>query len=226
MDYDGVDPNPGLGFRPQPNPENELIYFSDSEYKTMVSYVDVFLKRYDDLKTSTFIGANKQEVNFNYEKVLEGSPCTREKFFGYADGKPCVALKLNRIYGWLPKVQNAESASANPFNVSDLYATPDRYVFIHCTGEGSADKDNLGAIDYYSSLSGRHDVGGINFKYFPYRNQANYLSPLVFAHFKNLTPNTLVNVECKAYAKNIENSDRMNRRGMARFQLFFKKEEN
>jgi sodium/potassium-transporting ATPase subunit beta len=223
MDYDGVDPNPGLGFRPQTNPENDLIYISETDYKTLYSYMDVFLKRYDTQKTTNFIGANKQEVNYNYEKVLEKSSCTRENYFGYMTGEPCVALKLNRIYGWLPKVDSAESASAYPFNVSDTHATPDRYVYVHCTGEGSADKDNIGPVAYYSSLAERHDVGGINFKYFPYRNQANYLSPLVFVQFKNITVNTLVNVECKAYAKNIKNKDRMNRRGLARFQLYVEK---
>jgi sodium/potassium-transporting ATPase subunit beta len=223
MDYDGIDPNPGLGFRPQPTPENDLIFISESDYKTLFSYMELFLAKYDSHKETTFVGASKQQVNFNYEKMLTGSPCTKENYFGYMEGKPCVALKLNRIYGWLPKAASQSVSASYPFDVSQAHASPEKYVWVHCGGEGSADKDNIGAIEYYSSVQGRNDVGGISFKYFPYRNQENYLSPLVFVHFKNASVNTLINVECKAYAKNIENKDRMNRRGMARFQLYIKR---
>ena len=36
----------------------------------------------------------------------------------------------------------------------------------------------------------------------------------------DVTPNTLVNIECKAFADNIDNSDRLNRRGQTKFSLY------
>lgn len=87
------------------------------------------------------------------------------------------------------------------------------------------DIDNIKEIEYYSSLSSTK-VGGIDFKYYPYTNQPNYISPLVFVHFKSISPNTLINVECKAYAGNIDNVDRLNQRGMTKFSLFVKDPTN
>ena len=95
----------------------------------------------------------------------------------------------------------------------------DKFVYIKCDGEHGVDRDNIKAIDYYSPYPNK-EIGGIPFKYFPFRNQPDYLSPLVFVHFKNVTKNILINVECKAYAHNIDNKDRLNRRGMTKFQLF------
>ncbi len=51
-------------------------------------------------------------------------------------------------------------------------------------------------------------------------NQKNYLSPLVFVHFKEVSTNTLITVLCKAYAGNIDNTDNQNQRGMIKFQLY------
>ena len=87
------------------------------------------------------------------------------------------------------------------------------------------DIDNIKEIEYYSSLSSRK-VGGIDFKYYPYTNQPDYISPLVFVHFKTISANTLINVECKAYAGNIDNVDRLNQRGMTKFSLFVKDPTN
>ena len=92
-------------------------------------------------------------------------------------------------------------------------------MYVKCKGEQGVDRDNLHEIDYYSAYPNR-EIGGIPFRYFPYRNQPDYLSPLVFVHFKNITLNVLINVECKAYANNIDNKDRLNRRGMTRIQLY------
>lgn len=214
MDYDGVNPNPGVGFRPQPDPESELIIFSDTDYKTMFNQLDLFLQKYEDQKNQTFTGAHGRKVTFDIGAILNGTPCSRDKFYGYSSRTPCVALKLNRIFGWLPI-----TASSYPFDVSEPKGNKDKFVFVHCDGEHSADKDNIGEVEYYSSYPSKQ-VGGINFKYFPYRNQPGYLSPLVFAHFKSAAHNTLINVECKAYAKNIDHTNRFQRRGLAKFQLY------
>lgn len=48
--------------------------------------------------------------------------------------------------------------------------------------------------------------------------QKSYRAPFIFAQF-DIPANTLVNIECKAFAKNIDNADRLNRRGMTKFSI-------
>jgi sodium/potassium-transporting ATPase subunit beta len=59
---------------------------------------------------------------------------------------------------------------------------------------------------------------GFHFKYFPYRNQQGYRSPLVFVRFDDPNPAQLYMVTCKVYAKNIQH-DSMERSGMVHFEL-------
>ena len=211
MHYLGV--NPGLGFRPQIDPENNLIYINASDFTSIKKSLETFLNDYD--KNDTF---------FDYEKITEYSPCSKANNFSYNTISPCVLVKLNRIYGWIPEYSSYLPEDYK-INVTEAHLglnDADKYVYVLCDGENAADKDNIYEINYYSSLASRK-LGGIHFKYFPYRNQINYLSPLVFVHFKRVAQNVLINVECRAYAANIENTDRLNKRGMVKFQLFVTK---
>jgi sodium/potassium-transporting ATPase subunit beta len=216
--------NPGLGFRPQFDPESELIYLNTSDAKSWkerhYQSLDLFLQRYERNKNKSFVGAHGRRVTFNYEEIIANSPCSRSKFYGLNTAQPCVLLKLNRIFGWLPIYTH--KLPINITNIKEDMNAVEKHIYVACSGESGTDRDNLGQIDYYSTYR-NNKIGGINFKYFPFRNQNGYLSPLVFAHFRSVTPNTLINVECKAYAKNIDNTDRLNRRGMTRFQLFVTK---
>lgn len=207
--------NPGMGFRPQIDPESDLIHVNMSNWKTTYEYLDLFMQKYEQNKNKTFTGAHGRQVAYDYEKIINETPCSRSKNYGYSSGTPCVAVKLNRIYGWLPIFEKKQKL---PYNISKV-TTTDKFVYVACTGENGYDRENMGPIEYYSSYPNQ-DIGGINFKYFPYRNQPNYLSQLVFVHFKSITRNTLINIECKAYASNIDNVERMHKRGMAKFQLF------
>lgn len=211
MNYAGV--NPGLGFRPQIDPENDLIVISEAESSKYIRSLELFLEKYDN--HSTFI-ANGKEVHFEYRKIIENTPCSVENKFGFNTPNPCILVKLNKIYDWKPVTGDA------PYPLKA--DAKDKHVYIACEGDTSVDKDNLGEVDYYSLYPGK-EIGGIPFKFFPYKNQDNYLSPLVFVHFKGISENTLVNVECKAYAKNIDNTDRLNKRGMTKFGLFIKKKK-
>jgi sodium/potassium-transporting ATPase subunit beta len=206
--------NPGMGFRPQPDPESELISYSVNDYKKYFNSLDQFLQSYDQNKETNFTGAHGTKITYNIDEILKDSPCSKENFYGYNTPSPCVVVKLNKIFSWLPKV----GPSPPGYNLTKV-EDKKYFVYVACNGETSVDKDNIDQIEYYSTYP-NHEIGGIDFKYFPYRNQPGYLAPLVFVHFKKIEPFTLINVECKAYAKNIDNQDRQNRRGMVKFQLF------
>jgi len=211
--------NPGLGFRPQLNPESEMIRVNLEKLPENLKSLEIFLEKYEKDKL-TDVQIEARRVQYNYENLINDTPCSRNNKFGLDSLSPCVIVKLNKIFGWKPKPINKTAVSEELGLDAELLT--DNAVFISCRGEGGVDRDNIKEIEYYSLIS-KKQIGGIPFRYFPYKNQDNYLSPLVFVHFKNISSNTLINVECKAYAQNIDNKDRANQRGMVRFQLFVDK---
>lgn len=222
MNYKVV--NPGLGFRPHLEPESELIHVKVGDADELVRSQELFLKEYEEKKENEFVGAHDEKVNYNIDEVLKGSPCSKENKYGVDSASPCVAVKLNRIIGWKPqpvkisKLPAGLNETVKTLKENDKL-TGQEYVYVTCSGQNGADRDNIKTVEYYSSHFSNM-VGGINFKYFPYMNQPDYLSPLVFVHFKEVSSNTLINVICKAYADNIDNEDRLNQRGMTKFRLF------
>lgn len=121
--------------------------------------------------------------------------CLQRVDYGYYEGGPCVILKLNRIFGWIPVLNGSGG------------------IQVTCQGENPWDVDNLGTPEYYPSNQFPID-------YYPYLNQAGYLAPLIAVRFPNLQPNTLVFVACYATALNIAvNNDPNARAGIAHFEL-------
>lgn len=226
MGIDGI--NPGLGFRPQVDVEDSLIMYSplvaDSPSEGNLKYIRN-LKNFLDAKYGKVDNSNdksklvkcKQALSdedvrdgkacdFDYASIFEKTPCTEDKSFGYQTNEPCVLLKVNKIVDWRPK--NKEGGDS---------------IFINCTGETSVDKDNVLNVKYYSEKNDDETkAGAILSKYFPYFGQKLYRAPFIWAQF-SVTPNTLVNIECKAYADNIDNKDRINKRGQTKFSLFIAK---
>lgn len=223
MNYKVV--NPGLGFRPHLNPESDLIFIKTSDSSENVKSLNNFLEFYEKNKNVEFTGAHDESVNFNYEEIVKNTPCSKENSYGLGSKNPCVVVKLNRIIGWVPQSMDlSELPDGLNKTVMDLEDNEDigakkNFVYVACGGQYAFDKDNIEEIEYFSSHF-TNEIGGINFKYFPYTNQENYLSPLIFVHFKKVSPNTLLNVICKAYGGNIDNEDRLNQRGMVKFQVY------
>lgn len=239
--------NPGLGFRPQLDPEDLIIAYSmkknEDELKTLTRSLGIYLDYYYNNKTrdnqiDDCIGKDLDELraqfktnhaycNYDYKQVLAATPCSEENNFGYSDFGPCVALKLNKIYDWVPKAYQTEEEL--PEDIKDLVMKyPNREklmkenIFLKCNGEYSADLDAVEntQITYYSKDANIQDIGLMPFYYYPYLNQPGYRGPLVFIQFKNLPKFELVNILCKAYAANIDSDDKLNLRGMTRFQLY------
>lgn len=245
--------NPGLGFRPQIDPEDTLIAYSMNPLSTtkfkenfnkLNRSLNIYLDHYYDSQQSdndiqdcdqknvyelrdNFL-KNRLYCDYDYEKVLFESSCSPSNSYGYLDEGPCVIVKLNKIYSWTPKPFKNLKALPPQINSSLINNNPKvlkTNILIKCDGEYGSDRDALrnSTVIYYSMGSKElniQDIGLIPFYYYPYLNQPGYRSPLVFVHFKNLPKNRLINILCKAYAANIDSSDKMNLRGMTNFQLF------
>lgn len=97
--------NPGLGFRPHLDPESELIKLDQTNPKEIEEkYIDLFklfLKKYEERRNQSFSGFNDKNVTFDYREIINNTPCSVENNFGFKDLKPCVAVKLNKIFEWV-----------------------------------------------------------------------------------------------------------------------------
>jgi sodium/potassium-transporting ATPase subunit beta len=249
VDYSIIGTNPGLGYRPMPPHdyiESTLIWFKlggkDSEWKAWSDRVQDFLELYDKKHKaeSRAIETCKDDQEFaNDEKYCDfdisllGDWCTKENNFGYKHGKPCVLIKLNKIYDWKPILYTTAGDFPEDLNrtlpkdvLERLDTSSKAYsegsgkvgenkdmfnVWLTCEGENPADKENIGQITYFP---------GPYFKsfYYPYQNAPGYLQPLVAVQFHGPENGVLINIECRAYAKNIEH-DRSERIGSVHFEL-------
>jgi len=216
--------NPGMGFSPLPDIETTLIRVTDKpdKIKTYVDALKTILEPYKkawekngngtetDCNLSTNMELRKDATKacpVNYDALTK--TCNEGNNFGFTatPPKPCVLLKLNRIYGWEP-VPYTASQENRP---GEMDAHVDGIVPIKCVGENPADRDHMGPLEYSPQA-------GFPMLYFPFKKQEGYLSPLVFVQFTNATKNLGLMVECKAYATNIE-VDVQEKRGSVHFEL-------
>ena len=234
--------NPGVGFRPRPpneRIESTLIWFRHgSDNGNWEPWVERLESHMADYKNKTRLdqfpethGVECGELGslspgttgmckVNQEELFSG-PCTSDQNYGFKDGKPCVLIKLNKIYNWTPQPYESEEdfpedipeSIVNSFrqNIIDEKPELNNRVWLECDGENPADKENIGEITYYPT-------NGVSKNFYPYVNQKGYLSPVIFAHLENPKHGIMMAVECKAWAKNIRH-DSQERRGLVHFEL-------
>lgn len=119
------------------------------------------------------------------------SPCTSKDGFGYEQGKPCVFLKLNKIFNWVPDYYRSESElpAKMPQSLKEHFKSRSKeakkleVVWVSCEGENPADIENLGKSISYKSMGGEQGFLG---KYFPFRKAPGYLQPLVAVRFESV----------------------------------------
>jgi len=227
--------NPGVGYRPKPDDksvESTLVQFRHGElgnWKNWVARLDSFLDEYRDIDKEPKPDANRVECSFDmdvgqgqYCKVktdeLITGDCTKEKNYGFDVGKPCILIKLNKIYGWKPEPSQATNLPVDMpaelvryINVTATEEEKNSMIWFSCEGENPADREHIGPLVYYPKP-------GVPVYHYPYENQEGYRSPAVFAHFSNPKHGVLISITCKAWAKNIEH-DYMERRGTTHFEL-------
>uniref|UniRef100_A0A1D1Y1U2 Sodium/potassium-transporting ATPase subunit beta-2 n=1 Tax=Anthurium amnicola TaxID=1678845 RepID=A0A1D1Y1U2_9ARAE len=235
--------NPGLGFRPLPpgdNVESTLIWYKTSDVKNYESWtneLDVFLEPYHAKTNMEATGENVVACDYNLPpgpgKVCQVdmrkmNACNKENSYNYKKGGPCIFLKLNKIYGWVPEYFNTSNnlpknmpedlkAIVRKNERKDPTAVPTKSVlelntvWVSCEGENPADVENIGPINYAPKR-------GFPSYFFPYTNTPGYLSPLVAIMFERPATGVLINIECKAWAANIHH-DRSERRGSVHFEI-------
>ena len=192
--------NPGLAFRPMPNIESTLIKFNQGDettYKKYTSNIESFLEKYKATHDNQVPCSPGQKppagkvCQFNVTDATGGF-CTPEKDYGYYEGRPCVLLKMNKVYGWEPTV--FENGTV-PADIENHDMDPNG-IYVTCTGENPSDRDNLGEVEIYPKA-------GFLKNFFPYDNTPGYQSPVVFVRMNHLKTGVAIQVWCKAWAGNI-----------------------
>ncbi|XP_067668766.1 probable sodium/potassium-transporting ATPase subunit beta-3 [Haliotis asinina] len=209
--------NPGMGFRPMPDLATTLIRYEMADAKSYEPYVK-HINEYLD-KNHRNASGDLEDCPDGVARPDKSTACMFDlnatlakcgEDFGFKAGKPCILLKLNKVFDWLPEPFEADSLPDNmPQSLKERY-DPTR-VWVTCEGENPGDNENLGEIEYLPQQ-------GFDLKYYPYKNQKGYLSPLVFLHLANITPNVGMLIECKAWARNIWH-DRTDRQGSIHFEI-------
>ncbi|XP_070497050.1 sodium/potassium-transporting ATPase subunit beta-1-like isoform X1 [Chironomus tepperi] len=219
--------NPGLGFRPIAHDvdQGSLIWY-DSSNETQVDY---WIEQVDKFLNESTKSLGKQKIcdfgnppNGNQVCKLDTTKfgeCIKENKYGYDKASPCIFLKLNRIYGWEPEYFNdpadlpADMPESLKAHIGQLNATQRNQVWVSCEGEEGMDKELLGPTEYYPKQ-------GFPSYFYPYTNKRGYVSPLVAVKFLRPSVNQIINIECRAWAKNIVYSgSHRDRKGSVHFEL-------
>jgi len=247
--------NPGLGYRPMrtdTDPYSSLIWFrhgGQGNWDDLKRNLDRFLIEYEPGRdanagnTQTNCGFDRmgplredEACEFNKEWLSdEGTDkkCISEEHYGYLHGKPCILLKLNRVYGWMPdpyynltEIKNHPTMPASlKVHINKVWDEhcrgkgPEKeercpqlnMVWLHCDGEDDPDIENIGKVTYTPWR-------GFPGYYFPYWNQLGYLQPVVMVQLRNPMVAVLTNIECTAWARNIQH-DRKKRRGSVHIEF-------
>ncbi|XP_055595814.1 sodium/potassium-transporting ATPase subunit beta-1-like [Uranotaenia lowii] len=208
--------NPGVGFRPMPeDPEQGGMIHYRAKNKTEVKYwvgrVEDFLQPYKNQSLLVTGGKNQVICDFNSPPsagnvcavdVSQMGPCTANHGYGFNKSAPCIFIKLNRIYNWLPEFYDDVEDLPDDMpqdlvqHINSLPKVERNQIWVSCNGVNPMDNEAIGPVEYYP---GR----GIAGYYYPFLNQPGYLSPIVAVQFARPTVQRSINIECRAWAKNI-----------------------
>jgi len=220
--------NPGMAFRPMPKVSSTLIKFNEGEEDTWRKYTDnikILLHKYRqeqedcaDCYQDCNAGVDAESelpCKFDLDEFL-GAECTDANNYGYDTAEPCVLMKLNKIFEWEPEAYDTNDTSSWSTEAQeDLLINYPEYtgdgVAVTCMGENFGDQDNLGEIKFFPA-------SGFMGTFFPFTGQKGYQAPLVFMKMSAPTKGTLIQVYCKAWAKNIYHH-KNDKAGSMRFEV-------
>ncbi|KAK5646773.1 hypothetical protein RI129_005237 [Pyrocoelia pectoralis] len=216
--YDSIiGSNPGLGFRPLGDDEGALIWYKLKDPKTSSYWVELLEDFLKDYRINSTGPDSKFSPDCNFQQppveglacpvnTAEFGPCS-PPFYGYDTVSPCVFLKLNKVLEWEPEYYNTTEGlppDMPPNVIERITAAKARnesnYVWISCEGEYDADKEHLSGAEFQFYPPS----GGFPSYYYPYNHKKNaYLSPLIAVRIMNPAGGVMINIECRAWARNI-----------------------
>ncbi|XP_058819351.1 sodium/potassium-transporting ATPase subunit beta-2-like [Topomyia yanbarensis] len=216
LDESLIGTNPGISYRPIPRDENaeQTIKYSAANRTDVKIWVDLlndFLLPYRDQDALPGGGKNQVICDFNTPPtggnvcafdVTKLGPCTAEEGYSYNKSAPCIFVKLNKIYGWIPEPYDNVNELPHDMptdlvdHIKSLPENERKQVWISCNGLNLADSEAIGPLEYYPNR-------GFASYYYPYMNKAEYLNPLVAVHLARPTVKRNINIECRAWAKNV-----------------------
>jgi len=156
--------------------------------------------------------------------------------YGYVGArvKPCILIKLNKIWGWQPapieykedpySYNNLPKSLRNHLNSASAKeaeaAEENKNIWIDCAGRNSADKEALeGRLTYYPASR------AIPIRYFPYVGERNefdasvgFHSPLVAIQVDPRPLGQLVHIECRAFYHGVRHLAK-EKRGLVHFEV-------
>ncbi|KAF4527336.1 hypothetical protein B566_EDAN001113 [Ephemera danica] len=184
-----------------------------TEYRNRLSQLNTFFLNYYREPVT-----NEQTCDYNNPPstgkvcktgVKNWNTCNRANSYMHHGAIPCNFLKLSNVIGWIPEFYN--NTNDLPSNMpSDLkkYINSEskrgtsylNNIWVSCKGKSPADQENVEDIAIFPSPSGFPGY------FYSNLNVEGYLSPLVAVTFEHFMTNIIIGVECKAWAKNINES--------------------
>ncbi|XP_026861657.2 sodium/potassium-transporting ATPase subunit beta-3b [Electrophorus electricus] len=183
--------NPGLTIRPR-FLEITVNRSSPQQYSEYVQSLEDFLQEYNDTVQEQnelchvgdyFLQNNGDEVkkvcSFKRSQLRQCSGLA-DTTFGYAEGQPCVLLKMNRVIGLMPRGE----------------------PYINCT----AKRDTPLQMQYFP---GEGQFDKMYFPYYGKKAHPNYVQPLVAVKLllSEQDYNVALMVECKVEGSDLRNND-------------------
>jgi sodium/potassium-transporting ATPase subunit beta len=219
--------NPGLGFRPisDDTDQGSLIWYDSTNQSQILHWthnLDRFLEEYKK--------SHGNQKNCDFEIVPTHNQtcrldlgtfgdCSPENAYGYNNSAPCIFLKLNKIFNWIPEYYNdtEKLPSDMPEDlvkyIKSLEKEQRNQIWVSCRGEDPSDQEIAGEVQYFPSR-------GFPSYFYPFKNYEGYVSPLVAVKFIRPKVNQIINVECRSWAKNIEYSgSKRDRKGSVHFEI-------
>ena len=162
----------------------------------------------------------------------------------YRHGKPCILLKMNKIYDWKPvpyTMAQVNQSTTMPEKLKEDIARiwedkcrPKNYPYDGFVG-GNGTRTGYLPCPWMNmawlhcdgeDYADMENIGPVTYTpyrgfpgyFYPYRNQRGYLSPIVMVQLNQPEPGVLMNLECTVWAQNIQHN-RLKRRGLTHFEL-------
>lgn len=110
---------------------------------------------------------------------------------GLGDGKPCVMIRLTKLLGWYPEIDDKGEISTRECPNKEKSCCHKRRIKVECQGAAYT----------------MYPTDGMDTCAFPFWNQKGYQAPFLMLKF-NLTEPNEYKIECETNLKGLDDSQR------------------